>query len=49
MKYGKFVTYQYFQKSPSPLTYGIFENGAYEVPSKSQNPIISGQSGPSST
>ena len=31
------------------LTDGIFETGAYRVPSKSQNPIISGQSGPSST
>jgi hypothetical protein len=27
----------------------IFETGAYGVPSKSQNPIILGQGGPSST
>ena len=31
------------------LTDGIFETGAYRVPSKSQNPIISGQGGPSNT
>ena len=32
-----------------PLTDGIFETGAYAVPSKSQNPIVLGQGGPSST
>ena len=31
------------------LTDGIFETGAYGVPSKSQNPIVLGQGGPSST
>ena len=31
------------------LTDGIFETGAYGVPSKSQNPTILGQGGPSST
>ena len=31
------------------LTDGIFETGAYGVPSKSQNPTILGQSGPSCT
>ena len=31
------------------LTDGIFETGAYGVPSKSQNPTVSGQDGPSST
>ena len=31
------------------LTDSIFETGAYEVPSKSQNPTILGQGGPSST
>ena len=31
------------------LTDGIFEIGAYGVPSKSQNPTVLGQSGPSST
>ena len=31
------------------LTDGIFETGAYDVPSKSQNPSILGQVGPSST
>ena len=30
------------------LTGGIFETGAYGVPSKSQNPTILGQGGPSS-
>ena len=28
------------------LTDGIFETGAYGVPSKSQNPIVLGQIGP---
>ena len=32
----------------TPLTDGIFETGAYGVPSKSQNPTILGQGGPSS-
>ena len=31
------------------LTDGIFETGAYVVPSKSQNPTVLGQGGPSST
>ena len=31
------------------LTDGIFETGAYGVPSKSQNPTALGQGGPSST
>ena len=31
------------------LTDGIFENGAYRVPNKSQNPTVLGQGGPSST
>ena len=31
------------------LTDGIFESGAYGVPSKSQNPTILGQGDPSST
>ena len=31
------------------LTDGIFETGAYRVPSKSQNPTVLGQGGPSST
>ena len=31
------------------LTDGILETGAYGVPSKSQNPTILGQGGPSST
>ena len=31
------------------LTDGIFETGAYGVPSKSQNPTILGQGGPSNT
>ena len=31
------------------LTGGIFETGANGVPSKSQNPTILGQGGPSST
>ena len=31
------------------LTDGIFETGAYGVPSKSQNPTLLGQGGPSST
>ena len=31
------------------LTDGIFENGEYEVPSKSQNQTVLGQGGPSST
>ena len=31
------------------LTDGIFEAGAYGVPSKLQNPTVLGQSGPSST
>ena len=31
------------------LTDGIFETGAYGAPSKSQNPTIMGQGGPSST
>ena len=31
------------------FTDGIFENGAYGVPRKSQNPSILGQGGPSST
>ena len=31
------------------LTDGIFETGAYEVPSKSQNPSVLGQGGPSNT
>ena len=30
------------------LTDGIFETGAYGVPSKSQNPTVLGQGGPSS-
>ena len=32
-----------------PLTDGIFETGANGVPSKSQNPTVQGQGGPSST
>ena len=32
-----------------PLTGGIFETGAYVVPSKSQNPTVSGRGGPSSS
>ena len=32
-----------------PLTDGIFETGAYGVPSKSENPTVLGQGGPSST
>jgi hypothetical protein len=31
------------------MTYSIFETGAYKVPSKSQNPTVLGQGGPSST
>ena len=31
------------------LTDGIFETGAYGVPSKSQNPTVLDQGGPSST
>ena len=31
------------------LTDGIFETGAYAVPSKSQNSTVLGQGGPSST
>jgi hypothetical protein len=31
------------------LTYSTFETGAYEVPSKSQNPTVLGQGGPYST
>ena len=31
------------------LTDGIFEIGAYGIPSKSQNPTVLGQGGPSST
>jgi hypothetical protein len=31
------------------LADGIFETGAYGVPSKSQNPTVLGQGGPSST
>ena len=31
------------------LTDGIFETGAYGVPSKSQDPTVLGQGGPSST
>ena len=31
------------------LTDGIFETGAYGVPSKSQNPTVLGQGSPSST
>jgi hypothetical protein len=31
------------------LTDGIFETDAYGVPSKSQNPTVLGQSGPSGT
>ena len=31
------------------LTEGIFETGAYGISSKSQNPTILGQGGPSST
>jgi hypothetical protein len=31
------------------LTDGIFETGAYGVPSKSQNSTVLGQGGPSST
>ena len=31
------------------LTDGIFETGAYGVPSKSQNPIVLGQGGSSTT
>ena len=34
---------------PVALTDGIFETGAYGVPSKSQNSTILGQGGPSST
>ena len=33
----------------SALTDGIFETGAYGVPSKSQNPTVLGQGGSSST
>ena len=36
-------------KNENPLTNGIFETGAYEVPSKSQNPTVLGQGGPYST
>ena len=40
-----------FRHSKNILTLpdGIFETGAYEVPSKSQNPIVLDQDGPSST
>jgi hypothetical protein len=31
---------------PFTLTDDIFETGAYEAPSKSQNPIVLGQGGP---
>ena len=34
---------------PKYLTDGIFETGAYRLPSKSQNPTVLGQGGPSST
>ena len=34
---------------PLTLTDGIFETGAYGVPSKSQNQTILGQDGPFST
>ena len=37
------------QKVPKLLTDGIFETGAYGVPSKSQNSTVLGQGGPSST
>ena len=33
----------------TPFLYGIFETGACKVPSKSQNPTILDQCGPSST
>ena len=35
--------------SDGVLTDSIFEIGAYRVPSKSQNPTVLGQGGPSST
>ena len=38
-----------FDSSWHVLTDGIFETGAYGVPSKLQNPIVLGQGGPSST
>ena len=38
-----------FDSSWHVLTDGIFKTGAYGVPSKSQNPTIFGQGGPSST
>ena len=38
-----------FQNMNLLLTDSIFENGAYGVPSKSQNPTVLGQGGPSST
>ena len=38
----------FFRKTTRlPLTDGIFETGAYRVPSKSLNPIFVGQGGPS--
>ena len=37
-----------FDSSWHVLTDGIFKTGAYGVPSKSQNPIVLGQGGPSS-
>ena len=39
---------KYFPKI-APLTDGIFETGAYVVPSKSQNATVLDQGGPSST
>ena len=39
----------FFQKTTGlPLKDGIFETGAYRVPSKSLNSIVVGQGGPSS-
>ena len=52
-KLGSFQYCQPAQNQPKsqvvltqqPLTDGIFETGAYRVPSKSQNPAILGQGG----
>ena len=38
-----------YDKVSKTLTEGIFETGAYGVPSRSQNPTVLDQGGPSST
>ena len=46
---GLFGVIDWTKKPMIFLTDGIFETGAYGVPSKSQNPTVLGQGGPSST